>query len=168
MAGRNRQATRGLFLDPGFAALACAWAAMIAWVGTRAGDSLGKPPWWLMFDGADKFVHAFLYGGLAFLLWAALTPMRTRPLAGLWRSWLAAVGIPALLGLLDEVQQGFRPGRSSDPWDWVADLSGALLAALAGRLIWEFLWRRGEARLPGSRNDGREASAGQVPPPDER
>jgi VanZ family protein len=40
-----------------------------------------------------------------------------------------AVAIVSLYGVSDEVHQAFVPGRNADVFDWVADTTGALVAA---------------------------------------
>jgi VanZ family protein len=46
------------------------------------------------------------------------------------RRWaVLAVGLASLYGVSDEVHQAFVPGRNADVFDWVADTTGALLAA---------------------------------------
>jgi VanZ family protein len=77
------------------------------------------------FPFRDKGVHFVEYGVLALLLahaarltWPRHHPARTASLA-----LLATV----LWGFLDEVHQGFVPGRSSDALDLAADAAGAVV-----------------------------------------
>lgn len=83
----------------------------------------------------DKLVHAGIYGLLASLWWWALLP---RDGGHRW----AEPGWPFLLavafGALDEVHQGFVPGRSRDAVDWLADAVGAAgaLVVLVGLRRW--------------------------------
>ncbi|MBM4343639.1 MAG: VanZ family protein [Deltaproteobacteria bacterium] len=93
------------------------------------GDLLAWMPRWvaagLHWVPADKWVHAGIYGLLAGLWWWALLPRHAdRPWAEPGWPWLVAVAF----GALDEVHQGFVPGRSRDPVDWLADAIGAALA----------------------------------------
>ncbi|MCB9739904.1 MAG: VanZ family protein [Deltaproteobacteria bacterium] len=78
----------------------------------------------------DKAVHAVIFGVQAALLRAASD--RPRFAAVRW-SWLAT----AIWGAIDEVHQGFVPGRSQDVWDWLADCTGALVALV----VWEVVSR---------------------------
>ncbi len=74
-------------------------------------------------DHYDKVIHLLVFGLLATAIYRAFPthyPVRVR------LYW--AVGITVLFGLSDELHQGFTPGRTMDPWDWVADTMGALLA----------------------------------------
>ena len=64
---------------------------------------------------SDKFVHAAVFATLAFLLWIA---SRGRG------SLLILAGIAAI-GCSDELVQFFRPDRTADLLDLVADLVGA-------------------------------------------
>jgi VanZ family protein len=64
---------------------------------------------------SDKLVHASVFGGLAFLLWAALGARW--PLA----VWLVVV----LIGGFDEILQWFQPDRTTDVRDLLADAFGA-------------------------------------------
>jgi hypothetical protein len=90
--------------------------------------------WWLSSQplpvdlpgGSDKLVHALAFAVLCALWLAALAP-RAWSAA---RTALFAVAATALWGALDEVHQSFVPGRSPDVLDALADLSGALVAAL--------------------------------------
>ena len=98
-----------------------AWAALIFWASSRPIGS--TPSWW--FDGADKVIHAILFGTLAGLLFV---PLR---IAHGWRAekaallaFLLAVGY----GVSDEFHQRTTAGRVSDPYDAAADATGAALA----------------------------------------
>jgi VanZ family protein len=43
----------------------------------------------------------------------------------------------AIIGALDEFHQTFTPGRSgNEPWDWLADVTGGVLAAW---IVWKLL-----------------------------
>jgi hypothetical protein len=64
----------------------------------------------------DKAVHASVFGGIAFLLWAGF--------AGRGAMLVAALTI--LVGALDETHQMFVPGRDPDLHDVYADGLGAV------------------------------------------
>jgi VanZ family protein len=80
-------------------------------------------------QGADKNVHALLYGGLGALL--------VRALAGGWRRRitvaiaLSATVVAGLYGVTDEFHQHFVPPRQVEAADVAADTIGAGLAAFA-------------------------------------
>jgi len=91
---------------------------------------------------ADKMAHGLFYGLLAlFLAWglARVLPQWSRV-----RVLAVALLVPLAYGILDEFHQHFVPGRSMDPFDVLADGSGALLVVA-------FLWWRGRdrVRVPG-------------------
>jgi VanZ family protein len=39
-----------------------------------------------------------------------------------------------MIGLADEIYQGFVPGRQRDPFDWIADVTAIAVAALVVQL----------------------------------
>ena len=75
--------------------------------------------------GIDKVVHLLLYA----VLGALATRAAWSPAHG-WRSAAIVLGVVLVFAALDEWHQGFIPGRSSDPLDWVADAIGALSGTL--------------------------------------
>ena len=86
------------------------------------------------FIATDKLLHAFAFGGLAVLLVRAAHWLRPDTTLG---KKLVFGGISSsLLGLVLELCQAFTAYRSADPWDWLADTVGALLAvALLSALL---------------------------------
>jgi VanZ family protein len=78
----------------------------------------------------DKIAHVLEYAGLGMLLWLAArdTWPTQKPLN---RAFLVLLGVMAL-GAIDEKFQAGIPGRESSIYDWLADVSGALLAQLWG------------------------------------
>lgn len=90
------------------------WAAGVLVVGGLDFGSISVP------SGSDKAAHFLVYGiggGLA-------------AVAGRWSGrgggWWGLVFV-ALVAVADELHQGTVPYREADPWDWVADMVGALL-----------------------------------------
>ncbi len=82
-----------------------------------------------LFAGADKVVHACMMGGLTaviiFDLWR-----REKRLPGFRTMLWLAIGM-AIFSTLDEWAQGAMGlGRTSDPYDLLADLIGIALAML--------------------------------------
>lgn len=97
-----------------------AWTAFILVLTSLPGSripNVGVP-------NVDKLVHFGLYGVLGLLLTRSLI----RP-GRLGRAMLVAVVTIAVFAAVDEWHQRFIPGRSPDPIDWLADLSGATLGA---------------------------------------
>ena len=107
--------------------------AVLAWL----------PPWLVAVWGVvplDKQVHAGIYGLLAGLWWWALLPrFASRRLAQLAK----ALALATAFGAIDELHQGFVPGRSRDAWDLLADAVGAALALTC--LTWLAARRRAAA-----------------------
>lgn len=75
--------------------------------------------------GMDKVVHAAIYGGLAAIVsvgmrrsWRTYSP---------WVQFLVPIAVAMLYGASDELHQHFVPGRKFDPWDELANTSGAFL-----------------------------------------
>jgi len=92
----------------------------------------------------DKVIHACEYAGLGGLLalcivrrWRRLAPVVTCALA---------LFCAALFGASDELYQGLIPGRSSSPWDFLADATGALVGATLVTAFWIRSGRAGSTR----------------------
>ncbi len=94
--------------------------------------------------GADKVVHAVLYGTLAVTL--AMPLSRLRLSAQPFKFVLTACFIAVLYGVLDECNQAFIPFRTPSVADVIADAVGAL----CGSLLFVF-WRQRRARRRVSR-----------------
>lgn len=102
------------------------WSALILTATSIPGSMFRAAP---VVRGADKVVHALLYGTLAWFLSRA-----TRGEPDGWTTrftWILA-GI-ALFAAADEWHQQFIPGRSMDIADWAADVAGAAAALLISR-----------------------------------
>jgi VanZ family protein len=102
--------------------LALTWMAGIFYLSHQ--PTLDVPS---LFENQDKVMHFGAYGLLGVLLLGAM-PLEA---AG-YRSRQIALAtlIASLYGISDEFHQSFVPGRSPDVMDWLADTSGAFLAAL--------------------------------------
>ncbi len=80
----------------------------------------------------DKLVHA----GYFFLI--GLFTVRAARWGEGWsrtRTVLIVLLLGAVYGLVDEFHQTFTPNRDSDPWDLVADITGAACAAVFGERL---------------------------------
>ena len=98
---------------------ALAWMATIWWASSRPATVSGPGVMTvLMFNAA----HVFLFGGLAFLLRAAMSPA-----ADVSRRAAAAIAIASVWGITDELHQSFVPGRVCSALDVVTDVVGAVL-----------------------------------------
>lgn len=133
----------GRFATPLRITPALAWSATIWWSSSRtwpeARPVLDGLPRWLLAVLAvvppDKVVHTAIYALLAALWRAGLGG----PRAGV-RAWALATAF----GGLDELHQGWVPGRSSDPWDLLADATGAALSVAC----WTLLAKRAKPPAP--------------------
>jgi VanZ family protein len=93
--------------------------------------------------GLDKTAHVVLYGGLAAIVSVGIH--RNGRATPLWAQFLGPVAVVLAYGMADEFHQLFVPKRSFDPYDLLADVTGALLvqAILCG-----VLWRRRAVAVP--------------------
>lgn len=115
------------------------WLGVIIWAvvlwSLSANSSLPSGP---SFPLKDKLLHCIYFCGGASCLLLALFG-KASPLPA-WRI-LALRSLPftAVIGALDEFHQTFTPGRNgNDPWDWLADITGGLLAAwLIGKILFK-------------------------------
>lgn len=113
------------------------WSGVIVWAAVlwvlSANASLPSGP---SFPLKDKLLHCMYFCGGACCLLLALYGRASLLPSG--RTLLLCSFIfTATMGALDEYHQTFTPGRSgNDPWDWMADVSGGVLAAwIVGRLL---------------------------------
>lgn len=121
---------------PGLA-LAIFWP--VAFIGThfpRFGPLRGEPRRYPV----DKLAHFLCYAVLAWLM-TRLLAQRMRPAAAIVLTLL----LVAAYGAIDELTQPFV-GRTTDLWDFIADLAGAVLGVL-----FAFLW---QSVLPGNSSAG--------------
>lgn len=112
---------------PTAASRALRWGALLVWAATvwtlsSRSDPKGdlRFPW----EVPDKLVH-----GLEFAVGGALAAAAFRTTA-LRSPALAAVVACAVWGCVDEIHQGFVPGRSTEAGDLIADVTGAALGAI--------------------------------------
>jgi VanZ family protein len=92
-----------------------------------------------MFTFQDKFLHAGAYFIMGLLAWRGFKHLLSEPV----RLALASVVFCSLYGISDEWHQSFVEGRSSDVFDWIADTSGAGLAAyLLCAQRWQIIHRK--------------------------
>jgi VanZ family protein len=137
--------TRARILAPVAWMVLIFWSSSRAWPGADAKVLAWLPAWLPDVVQIDKLVHAGIYGALAGL-WAWALGHR-------WRlCWVLATGF----GALDEVHQGFVPGRSRDIQDLLADGLGA--AAMLG--LWIGL---GSVRARLARGVGETAQKRDIP-----
>jgi VanZ family protein len=108
-----------------------ALATLIFWLSAQ--EQLPSTP------GGDKLAHAVTYGTLAALALRALyfgIGYSTRTVVVL------APLLAALYGVSDELHQSFVPGRDASIGDVIADVTGAVLGAIA---LWSvYRWRKSD------------------------
>lgn len=92
-----------------------------------------------LFPGADKLVHAIMFGALAGA--ACLDGARRRGRQALTLRYLVICFIATALtgGAVELLQGAMNMGRSCDIWDFVADSTGALIAVIISRPAARFL-----------------------------
>ena len=122
--GRAWQKRRGVGLD--VAPAVCALGLMF-WFGLMPLKHLPGP----QFELVDKVWHLFAFGGLAGLLSRTFVYFGRGALKAAREGSLAAVGLGALL----EVLQSFTHYRSADWADLLADALGVLLAYTVLRVL---------------------------------
>ncbi|MDR0403332.1 MAG: VanZ family protein [Treponema sp.] len=85
------------------------------------------------FRFADKLAHFVCFGAIAASLtwWFSLQSWKKHRL----RNALLCVLFTSAYGIIDELHQFFVPGRSCDPFDWIADTLGAFPGCAAGYLL---------------------------------
>jgi VanZ family protein len=85
----------------------------------------------------DKLVHLTEYTIMGYLAARALFFSGFRRIS---RDYLwIAIFFGLLFGISDEIHQFYVPGRSSSPWDVLADLAGVIV----GALVFRWMLRRG-------------------------
>ncbi len=76
----------------------------------------------------DKIAHFIAYAVLSFSV--ALWVSHTSWSAAFWRYAFVVVLFAAGYGILDEFHQSFVPGRDASVFDWLADLTGAVMGII--------------------------------------
>ena len=116
-----------------WAVLVVVWAAVLYYLSSQSNLHVGPD-----IPQMDKVKHAVYFMGGATMLFLALR-LRSSP-HGLGTCLVAIVVFAAVIGALDEFHQSFTPGRSgNDVWDWLADVTGGLLATRLGPRVLAWL-----------------------------
>lgn len=84
------------------------------------------------FWNADKLVHCICFAGFAFWLAAGFGTHHPKK----WRILFPLLFI-AVYAVIDEIHQSFTPGRECSPWDWCADMTGAVI----GTFVFYYFWK---------------------------
>ncbi|MBW3628730.1 MAG: VanZ family protein [Gemmatimonadetes bacterium] len=116
---------------------ALAWAALIFLLSARPTVPVA------LELGSDKVAH--------FLAYAVLGALLARGQSRSGMSAASACVLGAAYGASDEWHQSYVPGRSADPFDWVADTAGVI----AGVTLYHWMRRRPWSAAPvgGARTD---------------
>jgi VanZ family protein len=93
----------------------------------------------------DKLMHGLGYAGMAACVFRAVFPLRAAARAPRPMMMALVVLVPLVVGIVDEWNQSFSPGRSSDPADVLADTAGGAIVLAVG-LAWRAAVRRADAR----------------------
>ncbi|MEM8953169.1 MAG: VanZ family protein [Verrucomicrobiota bacterium] len=111
-------------------ALFAVWIVALYWLGSRPPD----PDPLFEIPHFDKLAHFIYFAAGAAFLGLALRFHPTIKLAAI--PFVATVTLTlALIGALDELHQTQTPGRQgADPYDWLADILGALTGALIAQV----------------------------------
>ena len=112
-----------------------AWFFILLIVLCIPGRDLPDSGDWLQKIFFDKWIHAGLFGLLAFLFMA---PVYATSLS-YKNKWLCVIVVATLIsawGLCTEfIQHYLVSGRSFDKYDWLADTEGAVLAIFISRYL---------------------------------
>ncbi len=101
---------------------AIAWCLFIFIASSIPSDNIAMLPGF-----TDKVVHASVFGVLCWLSHVALFHQDWKFIRR--HSLFIAVCFVVLYGMSDEYHQSFTPGRSTDPYDLLADTVGGLIYA---------------------------------------
>ncbi len=113
-----------------------AWFFLVLILICLPGDNLPKADNWLSYIYFDKWVHAGLFSGLAFLFMMPIC--RSEVDINIKWNYVIKIAIAVCIwGLTTEfIQKFFVPGRSFDVWDWAADSFGISLALFGCRILY--------------------------------
>jgi len=89
---------------------------------------------WFLFHRLDKLIHIGIFFILGLLVYRGLFTWNIPPRFTYKKVWIMLV-IVIGYGVLDELHQGFTPGRSIDLMDLTADAAGGLLAGLTAFIL---------------------------------
>jgi VanZ family protein len=108
------------------------YAALVLFLSTQPAPKLPR------FDISDKFIHVVEYTAMGMLLFRLVS--REYQLKGP-TLWLTHILILAAFAFGDELLQSFIPSREMSLLDWLADMAGGIIGAIAYSSI-RWLWDR--------------------------
>jgi len=109
----------------------CIYAGYMFYLSSQSHPDEDLPTLFKLFS--DKMLHVMEYsvlGGLCYraFRWGANDVWRQRAVP-------LAILVASLYGVSDEIHQAFVPFRESSVYDWLADIVGATIGAMAMRRI---------------------------------
>lgn len=110
--------------------------AAILWL-TLAPQPLGEitPP---LFPGADKLVHAIMFGGLELMICLDYSRFKGWKRPGISFLIFTSIGVILFGALIEFLQDTMNLGRSADYFDLIADGAGTIIAAFVCFLYTRF------------------------------
>jgi VanZ family protein len=110
------------------------WLPVLAYIGLIfSGSSIKGRDLPTLLPYMDKVAHLMEYSLFGLLLGRAIRFTFTRGSA--FAVTVAAIGLGAAVGCLDEIYQRFVPGRQSDPLDWLTDLAAVTAGVVLVQVI---------------------------------
>ena len=107
------------------------WVALICYLSSKPQNELQNPLFDIPFG--DKILHVAAFAAGSCLLALALRTSTEFPRAKVIVWCVVAIGI---FGVIDEWHQLYTPSRSGgDPFDWLADVTGATLGTFTALSI---------------------------------
>ena len=100
------------------------YTLFIFFISSLPGNFLSKVPQILF---SDKIIHMLIYSGLGFISLRAFLRQKPRKFSYLLFSLLYCI----IIGMLDEIYQGFIPQRNSDILDLFSDFLGISIGTIA-------------------------------------
>lgn len=96
------------------------------------------------FPGFDKLAHICMYGGLSGVLWFEFI-RNHKGKGNHWHAWMGAVVCPVMMsGAIELLQEHATTYRGGDWLDFLANVTGVLLATLIANLVikpWLLKWK---------------------------
>lgn len=83
----------------------------------------------------DKIVHTVMYMGLSLVLWLEFLRAHKREVSMPYAWLIACAGPIALGGVVELGQQHLTTYRGGDWWDFIADITGAVVISIIITLI---------------------------------
>lgn len=102
---------------------------ILYWIILFIGTTLPSDHLSYVVDLSDKLKHFIAYFGLSFLLSLNFHFQEKWKKLALY-SFISALVIASVYGMLDEIHQMWVPNRSAEFYDWIADFLGSIIGVL--------------------------------------